>query len=693
MRTIRRQSKLFRGAVSVMLSVIIPFTTMPTVALALPRGGHVTKGTATLSYATNKLLINQSTSTASFSWTGFNVGSAQSVTYKTPGASSVSMNFIGGTTPAVISGKVTSNGVLYFMDANGLVFGSGSTVSASGVRAYGSTTPGGNLTGSVSNAGTIEVTPGGTVALVGSSVANSGTITAPSGSVILASGSTVTLSDTGSSSLSVATTGGGSVTDSGILSAENVDGTPGTIVMKAGMTSGTVTLASSAVLDASAPYSGNGGNITIDASGVALDNVTPLNVSSASGIKGTVTIDPNYILSGTTLDIYNATGLEYLDTNQPSYLSDTINLEGNMYLGGSYSWKPLGNSSTPFTGTFNGKGFVVSGYTVVGTSPDTFNTAGFVGDLGPGGKIENLGVTGAVSGSSSNSNQIYVGGLVGANTTNGTIKNSYATGNVTGLGSHSDVGGLVGFNCGHITNSSATGSVSRNGIRSSSSIGLSDSASGFGVGSLVGFNYYGTITGSYSFPAATSTTIRFTPPIDSLYPMETSLPFTGFARNMDLSPPTVRSGSGLVENTTSPFPGNGAIILISDETSETPASPEPQAMVKKDPLKNDVYFAFDKALLTPEDKMILKKDASILKTHPEANLIIEGHADERGSDTYNIVLGQKRAQATKLYLIRLGVSVNRIKIVSYGKREIPDLRTCSGHSESCWSKNRLVHLR
>jgi len=416
MKQDKRHSGLFRGAVSVVLSVIIPFTTMPTVALALPRGGHVTKGQATLSYGTNKLLVTQSTSSASFSWSGFNVGAAQSVRYRTPGSSSVSMNFIGGTGPAQILGKVVSNGVLYFMDANGLVFGAGSTVSASGVRAWGSATPGGALAGAVTNAGTIDVSPGGEVALVGSSVTNSGTISAPSGTVILAAGDTVTLSDTGTSSLSVVSQGGGSVTDSGILSVENADGTPGTIVLKAGMTSGTVTLASAAVLDASAPNGGNGGNVLIDAGGVIMNNTTPINVSAPYGTPGTVKVDPSYILSGSTLDICDSTGLEYLDINQSTYLSDTINLEGNMNLAtGStlYSWTPLGTDSsnstaTQFTGTFNGNGHVVSGYTV-GTSgtPYSGTYAGFVGYLGSGGTIENLGVTGAVYGGGN------VGGLVG----------------------------------------------------------------------------------------------------------------------------------------------------------------------------------------------------------------------------------------------------------------------------------------
>ena len=156
---------------SVALSLLLPFGSL-TPSFALPRGGAVTHGGASLSYSTNKLLINQHTSAASFSWTSFNVKSGQSVQYVTPGSSSVSMNFIGGTTPSSIEGSVTSNGILYFMNPNGLIFGSGSVVSAAGVMAFGSATPWGKPTGSVSNGGTMMAQPGGTVALVGTNVSN-----------------------------------------------------------------------------------------------------------------------------------------------------------------------------------------------------------------------------------------------------------------------------------------------------------------------------------------------------------------------------------------------------------------------------------------------------------------------------------------------------------------------------------------
>ncbi len=127
-------------------------------------------------------------------------------------------------------------------------------------------------------------------------------------------------------------------------------------------------------------------------------------------------------------------------------------------------------------------------------------------------------------------------------------------------------------------------------------------------------------------------------------------------------------------------------------TTENNNSMASQSVSETDPLKNDVRFGFDRAVLTSEDRAVLKKDAAILKAHFEVKVVIAGHADERGTDAYNIVLGQKRAKAARIYLIRLGVFPERIRIVSYGKREIPDYSICSDHNESCWEKNRVAHF-
>ncbi|EQD75258.1 filamentous hemeagglutinin family protein, partial [mine drainage metagenome] len=217
------------------------------------------------------------------------------------------------------------------MNPNGLIFGSGSVVSASGVMAFAAATPWGKPTGTVTNAGVLTATGNGTVALVGTSVSNSGTISAPGGEVILAAGESVTpIATTGATSVSVVTTGGGTVDDSGIVSAETLNGKTGTILLQSGMGSGTTTLESTAVLDASAPMAANGGSITVNGYKVVLDETAPLDVSAPYGTPGTITIDP------TTLDIGTASALETIDpsASQSQYLADTICLTANINLGG-----------------------------------------------------------------------------------------------------------------------------------------------------------------------------------------------------------------------------------------------------------------------------------------------------------------------------------------------------------------------
>lgn len=102
----------------------------------------------------------------------------------------------------------------------------------------------------------------------------------------------------------------------------------------------------------------------------------------------------------------------------------------------------------------------------------------------------------------------------------------------------------------------------------------------------------------------------------------------------------------------------------------------------------NVYFAFDDYSLSETAKEILKRNAEFLKKYfsqyPDHSLIIEGHCDERGTEEYNIGLGQRRADSVKKYLIALGISPDKIKTVSYGESVPAD----PGHNEEAWAKNR-----
>lgn len=97
-----------------------------------------------------------------------------------------------------------------------------------------------------------------------------------------------------------------------------------------------------------------------------------------------------------------------------------------------------------------------------------------------------------------------------------------------------------------------------------------------------------------------------------------------------------------------------------------------------------VYFGTDKHTLTSEARSTLKKQARWLKRHPDLNVVIEGHTDERGTREYNLALGARRANSVRNYLIALGVSADRIETVSYGK-ERPAVM---GSNPKAWAKNR-----
>jgi peptidoglycan-associated lipoprotein len=102
----------------------------------------------------------------------------------------------------------------------------------------------------------------------------------------------------------------------------------------------------------------------------------------------------------------------------------------------------------------------------------------------------------------------------------------------------------------------------------------------------------------------------------------------------------------------------------------------------------DVHFDFNSIQLDERAKAILMANAEWLKAHPDAAVTIEGHCDERGTSSYNYVLGEKRASRTKNYLASLGVSDERLQIMSFGK----DNPACWDPTEPCYQKNRRAHL-
>ena len=114
-----------------------------------------------------------------------------------------------------------------------------------------------------------------------------------------------------------------------------------------------------------------------------------------------------------------------------------------------------------------------------------------------------------------------------------------------------------------------------------------------------------------------------------------------------------------------------------------------QIRVERDMFENeDILFEFDSAKLSIEAQDILRRKAAWLKANPRARVIIEGHCDERGTDEYNLALGDRRAYSAKSFLVDLGIADSRLTTVSYGEERPLD----PGADEDAWTKNRRAHF-
>lgn len=105
-------------------------------------------------------------------------------------------------------------------------------------------------------------------------------------------------------------------------------------------------------------------------------------------------------------------------------------------------------------------------------------------------------------------------------------------------------------------------------------------------------------------------------------------------------------------------------------------------------LNEDIHFEFDRSDLLPEAQEILRWKAAWMQKNPNVQVTIEGHCDERGTNEYNLALGDRRANSTKSYLMDLGISGSRLNTISYGE-ERP---ATYGSNEEAWAKNRRAHL-
>jgi len=118
-----------------------------------------------------------------------------------------------------------------------------------------------------------------------------------------------------------------------------------------------------------------------------------------------------------------------------------------------------------------------------------------------------------------------------------------------------------------------------------------------------------------------------------------------------------------------------------------PATPAPSLEQLFQQNVKDAFFDYDKSDLRSDARQALQEDADFLRSHPEVKFTIEGHCDERGSEEYNLGLGDRRATSAKRFLVASGIAEDRIQTTSYGK-EHP---FCDEHNESCWKQNRRGH--
>jgi peptidoglycan-associated lipoprotein len=159
---------------------------------------------------------------------------------------------------------------------------------------------------------------------------------------------------------------------------------------------------------------------------------------------------------------------------------------------------------------------------------------------------------------------------------------------------------------------------------------------------------------------------------------------------------SVNPGSSVTYTATATGPGGTAndiarVTVNVPAASTTPVEPPRRPDVSSGGLAqnvSDVLFDYDKADLRPEMVDVLKKNASWLKTNANVRFTIEGYCDERGSEEYNLGLGDRRANVVKEFLVAQGVAANRINTVSYGE-ERP---ACREQTEECFAKNRRAHF-
>ncbi len=313
-------------------ALLLALGSAPALALELPSGGQVTRGSASITTSGNAMTITQASDKAILEWQQFNISADGAVRFVQPSSASVALNRVQGSDASAIYGRLDANGQVFLVNPNGVYFAPGAQVNVGGLVAStlvigdedftnGHYHFSGESGAEVVNAGAIQTTLGGYVALIGNRVVNSGTLTTPQGTSALGAGSSVqlTLADNAlvsfqvdGDALDAQVANGGLiqadggrvvlsarardalldsvVNNSGVIRAQSVAEHDGVIELFGGA-SGTVQVGGT--LDASAPNGGDGGLIETSGAHVTVADTAVINASAATGEAGSWLIDPD----------------------------------------------------------------------------------------------------------------------------------------------------------------------------------------------------------------------------------------------------------------------------------------------------------------------------------------------------------------------------------------------------------------
>jgi len=152
------------------------------------------------------------------------------------------------------------------------------------------------------------------------------------------------------------------------------------------------------------------------------------------------------------------------------------------------------------------------------------------------------------------------------------------------------------------------------------------------------------------------------------------------------------AGSGCAKKNVGSQPGADASATATASSggmNEAELAARNLEQAKRVVMSEKVYFAFDSSALSPQAQQVLNRKADVLRANPQLKVLIEGNTDERGTEEYNLALGERRAMAAYKYLVLLGVDARQLETISYGEERPAD----PGHNEQAWANNRRDEFR